>query len=556
MRTLLDRMRTQLSEFFGKLSTRSKVLLGILAAFVIILAIVIAVLLSRVNYALLYTAETMGEAGAVIEALRGMNVPYQAEGTRVYIPENRVSEVRNQLAYEGVIGSDEPDLSIMQGASGFGVTEAHQKKLYEAQTAAYIRSQLLVSGRIQKANVTINYGESSPFVKSSGVKDATATVMLVIQGDAMLTKTEQQSIAELVRNNVPGVRYENITITDSNLNYYPVREELFSEDVETFDPIVEINSRIAMQSLFSQRLQTQAEQLLIPMLGMSNVSVAVTVRLNFDKEVIESVVFNPPVAGELDGVVRSSSELWETQKTNGNTAGIPGTDPNGMGTAEYPYGTLDDGEQYRRMVDEKNYEINETRTLIEKEQGKIVYLSIGVMINSEAIAEEDIPKVANIVSRGFGVEPENVAVERVAFPFRDTGIGDNYTQWEEFEAQTQRQALLRTIIICASILLLGIVVMIIIRSIVKSLRPPPEPVPVLVDGGVAVGMGVGAGAGVGGINYIVDEDFGGEEEEEAPEEIEDIELPKKSAGLEQIERFIDKDPVAVAQLLRNWLSDE
>jgi flagellar biosynthesis/type III secretory pathway M-ring protein FliF/YscJ len=36
----------------------------------------------------------------------------------------------------------------------------------------------------------------------------------------------------------------------------------------------------------------------------------------------------------------------------------------------------------------------------------------------------------------------------------------------------------------------------------------------------------------------------------------EVELSTKSVGLEQIERFIDKDAGAVAQLLRNWLTDD
>jgi len=44
--------------------------------------------------------------------------------------------------------------------------------------------------------------------------------------------------------------------------------------------------------------------------------------------------------------------------------------------------------------------------------------------------------------------------------------------------------------------------------------------------------------------------------ESSESELEEIEINQKSAGLEQIERFIDKDAASVAQLLRNWLSEE
>jgi len=541
MRAFIDRLLTQIRELLAKMSTKSKIWLGFILVVVIIVAIVLVSILSRVNFVLLHNADNIAEVGAILDALDGMNVQYRTEGTRIYVPEGRVSDLRARLANQGVIGADEPDLSIMMGASGFGVTEAHQKKLYEAQKGEDIKGQLLRSPRIAKANVNVMFGEYSPFAQSTGVRDANAAVMLVIQDGGVLTKAEARTIAELVRTNVPGIKYENITISDSNLNYYPVREEI--TEAETVAPEIEINSRIAMQNLLRQRMRDQAEQILTPIYGVSNVQVAVTVRLNFDKKIIESVEFDPPVAGELDGIIRSSSDMWETQRRDGAAEGIPGTDPNGLGTVEYPYGTLDNGEQYGRMVSEKNYEINETRTLIEEEQGRIEFLSIGALINNAVLSEEDLPKVANILSRGFGISPENVAVERVSFDYEDMDLGGRYDSWFQLDAQTQRQELLRTIIMWAVILLLGIAVLVVIRMIVRSLRPPPEPAPVLAQG-VA-----------GGIDYIAGDDYD-VEDEDVLDEIEDIELPKKSTGLEQIERFIDKDPVAVAALLRNWLSDE
>jgi flagellar M-ring protein FliF len=95
------------------------------------------------------------------------------------------------------------------------------------------------------------------------------------------------------------------------------------------------------------------------------------------------------------------------------------------------------------------------------------------------------------------------------------------------------------------ILLLGLAIIMLIRMIVKSSKPipVPEPEPILVD--ASVGMG---------IEYIADEET---DIIDVPEhEDEDIDMPKKPTGLEQIEKFIDKDPAAVAQLLRNWITEE
>jgi len=88
------------------------------------------------------------------------------------------------------------------------------------------------------------------------------------------------------------------------------------------------------------------------------------------------------------------------------------------------------------------------------------------------------------------------------------------------------------------ILLLGVMVMMLVRTVIRAVKPPPEPEPVL------------AAVGPDGIDFLVDD------ESSELKAFEDIDLHAKSQVLEQIERFIDKDSASVAQLLKNWVSDE
>jgi flagellar biosynthesis/type III secretory pathway M-ring protein FliF/YscJ len=120
------------------------------------------------------------------------------------------------------------------------------------------------------------------------------------------------------------------------------------------------------------------------------------------------------------------------------------------------------------------------------------------------------------------------------------------------------------------ILLLGLAFILLIRTIVKGSKEPQYAQEVALAGG--------------GVDYLADDDITdltdidgitdltdltditremyGEGDimardlQAGAEPEEDLELRKKPSGLEQIERFIDKDPASVAQLLRNWLSDE
>jgi len=551
MRSIADRMLTQIREFFSNMSRKNKITFAILTVLVIVLAVVAVIFLGRTNYITLHTAQTSAEAGRIYEALIERGVPARVEGLRVLVPEGRVGELSAVLSAQGVIGLDETDLSILYSAAGFNITDSQAKKIYEAQRASEIRGQLLETDKILNARVTLNMGEYSPFVITQGVRDATASVMLVLRGGLMLTNTEAYAIAELIRNSIPGIRYENITITDNNLNYYYVGETLLVTE-DTVDPDVIMNQRVSLQNRLIQQLQAQGEQMLTPVVGMSNVQVMVQVRLNWDERTIESVEYAPPVPGELDGIIRSAEEIRESQRRNAGAEGIPGTDPNGMGTVEYPYGTLDDGEQYGRWINARNYEINETRTTIIEAQGKIEYIGVAVVVNSDAMDDDYTEAIANLVSRGMGIPLANVAVESMPFSSREASFEDLYSRWEEYEEQMKQQEFLQMIIKYSVILLLGIAFISLIRTIVKAMRPLPEPVPV-----PALAEGAADYHEEGLIDYIVDdEEYYEDEEAEEQARIEELVVHKKSMGLEQIERFIDRDPGAVAQLLRNWLTDE
>jgi len=534
MRETVDKVWAQIREFLGKMPRKNRIQMAILLVVVIALAIVMISILTRTNYAVLTNAEDMAAAGQIYERLVEMNVPAQVEGTTIRVPEERVGELRVTLANEGLLGSADFNRDLyMTTASGFGVTSDHAKRLYDAQLGADIKLLILQSNRIQNANVLVSSGETSPFRIQTNARRATASVMLNIRGGGRLTDAEAQTIGDIVKNSIPGIEYEDISISDSEFNNYRVGDQ--SQNLDT-----EVDKRAALQDVLTGQLKTQVEQLLTPIYGIANLQIQPNIKLNFDKVVTEEVEFEPPVAGEMEGIARSTEEIYEFSRRWADAEGIPGTDSNAMGTVEYPWGDIDERDEYRRAAISKNLEINETRRLIEHEQGAVESLSIAVLINSEAEGVEGdySAEVADLVAKAIGVAPGHISVQQIPFAYEDTRVADMYARWEEEEAARRSRELFETILMYSVILLLGVMLILLVRTIFLSLKPPPEPEPLLV------------GAGADGMDFMV----GDEDLEE--NELEDINLQTKSSGLEQIERFIDKDGAAVAQLLRNWLTDD
>jgi len=535
MRETLARMWTQLREWFAAMPRSRKIQLAVLSVVVTILAIVVVSLLTRTNWVRLPISDS-ATAPQIFNALNEMGIPNRAvSDTVIEVPEERLAEAQLRLREQNLLGTADFNREIyLPDASGFGVTDAHARQIYDMQKGEDIRTLILQSSRVTNALVIVNSGDTSPFRIQSNTRQATASVMLTLaSGNDRLSRAEAQGIGEIVRGAIPGIAYENIAITDQNFNTYSLTGDAGTDFEEV------IGQRTAYLNRLTEDIQRQVHELLSPVYGYNNLQVQPSIKLNWDVMTTERVEFEPPIPGEMEGIVRSISEIYEHSRRFMNDGGVPGTDSNNMGTVEYPWGPFDDEDQYRRAVMERNYEINETRVRIEHALGSVVEINIGILINAEidGIDQEYTDEVTDLVARAIGVSKEKISVQHIPFNFIDTAMQDIYEQWEAQQAAARNRQLLETIMMYVVILLLGVMVMLLIRTIVKALKPPPEPEPLL------------AAAGPEGIDLLVGED--GDEME-----FEDIDITQKSAGLEQIERFIDKDSATVAQLLRNWLSDE
>ena len=531
MRETADRMLTSFREWFAAMPRGRKIQLGIISAVVIVLSIIIVSILTRTEWVRLPLTDP-NTAPQVYSALFEMGVPRKVEDGYIMIPKDRLGDVQMQLRDQGLLGSTTFSDDILAGASGFGITDQHARILYDRQRGEEIATTLMQSARIQNALVIVNSGERSPFRIHSNARSATASIFLTLSGGGMLTRLEAQAIGEHVKSSIPGIEYQDISIIDQDINYYPV-----GEVIETLDET--IGYRNAQQTWLMEQIQSQLVQLLTPVYGRNNFTVQPNVRLNWDKTVTESVEFAPPVAGELEGMLRSHEELFERARRWQDAEGIPGTDSNAMGTTQYPYGDWDTWDDYMKSMSSKNYEMNEIRQRIEHEEGSIAYLSVAVVINGdmEGVDQEYTEEVRDLVAKTVGTSTANISVQHIPFSSIDTTLADIFAAMEAQEAAERNREILEMIVMYAVILLLGVMLLLLGRTIVKAVRPPPEPEPVLIA------------AGPDGIDFMVDDDL-------EIKEYEDVDLNAKSAGLEQIERFIDKDSASVAQLLRNWLSDE
>ncbi len=526
MREFLARLFTRVREFFGKMERGRLVRLIVL--FILILAIIITAvtLLGRTRYATLFSGMSPEDTGEIYTLLREQGVDARPQGaTAIEVPAEMVDQLIIELAAQGYPKSGF-SYDLYTNMQAFGTTEVEKEAYRVAQLQENVRKTLMMLDKVTNATVAITPANQPAFVIDDTASPATAYVMLELKGGVdRLTQQEALLVAQVVAAGEASLEPANVVVTDTKANFYDVSGESPSQAVSEHEELRADTQR---------RLERQVISLLSPVFGEDKVHASVNVELDFDRSVSESIVFSPPVEGSEEGIEVSIKELSETVNGTVSEGGVVGQDPNGTAPS-YPEVASGAGGDYAMVSREANMEINSVKTQIERAAGRIINLSVAILLDlaDERVPEDYTQQVENLVTQALGISDNNVTVERLPYlPIEE----EEETEPSFFERLLEPQ-MFSTLIIAISAIVVALLLMMMLRTMFKKAAP--------------VAQLEGAGQFV---------DIALEEGEEGMEmlegdEIEQIGTGGKALNREQIENFIERDPESAAALLRNWLSD-
>ncbi len=523
-----EKIVRQINEFWNRQEKAARIRMIVLAALLLVVIIVCLVMFTRVEYDVLYSGLADDEAGEVIERLDALAVPSRVEkGGTILVPAERVERVRWQLTSEGYPQSG-LNYDLFAQSTGFGTTDYEKRQYYQFQLQERLANTLIkaVDG-VESAIVNITLSDDSSYVLAADKKPSTAGVTLRLRQGFSLTSAQVQTIVDLITVSVPDLSPENVTVMDNNANRLNVTKE---------DDYTTIGTHLETQERVKDALRRQVLNLLTPVYGSGNVVPEVAVTMDFDKKVSESVTFSPVVDDE--GIAVSLQELTE-QATGASTSTVAGQDANG-GAPTYPEndGT---GSTYSKITKDVNYEVNQIKDMIERAQGTVTDLSVSVVVNSAMVTEDEmIDQTQELVAGALGVAPSKVVVRSMALSGSDQ-------QTKAYESYLDEQRRLQNMELIKSLSLYGLVAIIILLLLVllfRTLRPRKEPAPVFDQGPD------GELDDLAALAALAQQTPGKEEPEPAPI------TARRSMEREKIEDFINKNPDAVAGLIRNWLNED
>jgi len=277
--------------------------------------------------------------------------------------------------------------------------------------------------------------------------------------------------------------------------------------------------------------------------GAEKLSASVNVALNFDKSTTNSITLAPPVDnGDNTGIIVSMKQTQEQVANGTGASGQPGQITNGGGTTtNQAVASPTASGNYSNITKEINAEVNQINQQLEKAQGTIQDLSATVIIDGGDEVKALLPDIKKEIATAIGVPEDKITVANMSFA-QNTQFQQNLTAQQDAVNKMQQSQMIQTIIMAAVILLVVLIVIATVRSTMKRKKMAYEnnlQVQEFNAGAIPYNNGVG-------VDIVADEQIS----------IEDLMEKEKNNTLGQLQGLVQKDSEMIAQLLRNWLSDD
>lgn len=407
MQTKLKGLWEKIKGFFAKLNKKTRILLGVCAAVILVLIVAAALLLNRKEYAVLCSRLTASETSAVISFLNDNGVTdYRINNDQILVPAGREEQLQIQLVTSRTLNSGFFYETYFDKVGTFS-TEAERREAMRIATQEKLEAMIRQLDGIRDAQVVITLATERVYVLDPQTSEATATVLVTPDGNQLLSAGTVESIRYMVSHAVKALNVGDVTVSDTNNNVY-------NDSSTGVGAMADANAlKLQFEQNINNQVRMQVLNVLEPIYGPGNVTVAVNTTADMSRKVIENTdYYQPEGSVEGGGLIGHEEWFWvrgiDGTNAEGGTVGTstnsdipyyPDYVPPGTGTGDYDSGS-----------GSRDDKISSTVTQQEVWAGTITDLKVAVTINQDArnsgsVGLEQLTRQV-AVAAGIGTDPE------------------------------------------------------------------------------------------------------------------------------------------------------
>ena len=521
--------------------------------------------LSSGGMALLYGDLDPQDSGQIIQTLQSKNIPYdiKAGGKQIFVPGDQVLQLRVSLAESGLPGGGSVGYEIFDNNQGIGTTNFVQNinlvRALEGELARTIGAMRNVRG----ARVHLVMPRRELFSREK--QEASASVVLQVQGSARLGNEQVQAIQHLIAAAVPGMDPQKISVLDD-------RGQLLARG-NGDSASAAAGTADEMRVGFENRMRQAIIELLERTVGLNRVRAEITAEIDYDRVVENAEIFDPD-----SQVARSTQTVQENENSSENddqdTVTVQNNLPETEATAAGA-GTSA-ASQVSRTEETVNFEITKTIRNRIKESGQIKRLSVAVLVDGKYVENNDGDKVWQPRAADELAQLETLVKSAVGFnEQRGDSVEIVNMQFVKLEPLEFDDGSLflgiskEEFMQLAEILVLAVVGLLVILLVVRPvLTRLFESMPTALAGGPAGALGDQEGVALAQLTgpeatadmaELLEEDEEDEEDDSLLDQMIDINQVEgrvRASSLKQIGEIVDKHPEEAIAIVRNWMYQE
>ena len=523
-------------EWWNKFTSRQKTIIIAIAAVVVFTFAIVVFTFTKPNYTRLGSYENSSTAAKVVEILDGAGVTHResADALTVEVLTTQLAQANLAIAAEGYVPDGMPKYSDSVEI-GMSTTSADRNNQYQEYLGEYMAGMFVAgSPLVKEAWVQVTLAHDSGRLSDTR-QESYASIHVTVDED--FTSANAVAMAKSAATFLGNKATANITIVDQNFNI------LFAGG-DDYSSMGVANSLQELQNQASLWMTNQVRKVLLGTRQYDMIEVSSHLEVDFNTYTKQVTEYSAP-DGRDNGLV-IHEDIYSSESTNGVT-GIPGTDSNDEDTPDYMNPDVSSGSS-SSSERSSDYQVNKSDTLTNSPAGSINYANSSVsvaMVRYRDYHEENVKK-QGLLDGGITWEEfkesnresvrQEVDEEFYRMVANASGISQDkvtiiaYEEPRFFDKKGFDISATDILSIVMIVLILALLVFVILRSMGPRKKPEEEEPELSVEDML---------------------------QSTPPEStVEDIDLEAKSETRKMVEKFVDENPEAAANLLRNWLNED
>lgn len=540
MREKVKEIPEKFKVFWDKYTSKQKTIVIAIICVVLIAIGVVAWLASRPTWSKFQVFDSVDDANTMTKALDDQSITWKAssDGKTIYVHQDDMTNALYAMSDNGLTDKGYTWDAAFDNSMSTTESEKDQKRVLALQSE--IRQSLIQYKFIDDANVFINVPETTYTVLSSDDAETaktsiTASIELNDKNKDLLDDKTAETLAYWLANTV-GTDVKNVIINDTD------GKCIYNGNTSDGLGGVLTGGSTEYCNKLRNTIADNVTTLLIRC-GYDDAQVG-TDGIQFDMNKIETLTKEYSVDDGREYGYPTNLYTYSSKGASGN-GGTPGTDSNDSDTdyvnnsSSGTSNTMDVQKLTDLLTNEKVQNIKQETPAI-----KLADSSLGIVVRKYTVYKEDDLKADGtldkttwdqFISQNNKISTTTVSTDEINLISAATGVSANkitvlaYNVPQFVSSTKSSNGISNYLMIILTVLIIALLIFVILRGASPLAAEDEEP------------------------ELSVEQLLATTKENQS---LDDIEFSDKSETRKMIEKFVDENPEAVAQLLRNWLNDE